>query len=103
MPSMWYNLLAAAISTVPTLITGVLAWQWVLNGHKLKGILLLHFVFACASCVFIWLVAWLHVRANRSPDAPLPGYRLPIEFLAAALIALTAHLGGFLSGVNIPS
>ena len=98
----YYNLLAAAIFAVPTLITGVLAWQWALSGHKLKGILLLHFVFACVSCVFIWLVAWLHVRANRSPGATLPRYRLPIEILAAALIALTAHLGGFLSGVNIP-
>lgn len=99
----YYNLLAAAISTVPALITGVIAWQWALNGHKLKGVLLLHLVFACVSCAFIWLVAWVHVRANRATAAPLPTYRLPIELLAAALIALTGHLGGFLSGVNIPS
>jgi len=96
------NLLAAAISTIPALITGVLAWQWVLGGHKLKGVLLLHLVFAGASIVFIWIVAGLHVRANRAPESPLPAYRLPIEVLAAALIAITGHLGGFLSGVNLP-
>jgi hypothetical protein len=28
--------------------------------------------------------------------------RLPIEVVAAITIALTAHLGGFLSGVNGP-
>jgi hypothetical protein len=30
----------------------------------------------------------------------LPNYRLAIEAVAAALVALTGHLGGFLSGVN---
>jgi hypothetical protein len=32
-----------------------------------------------------------------------PFYRLPIEFLAVAVVAITGHLGGYLSGVNIPS
>ena len=30
----------------------------------------------------------------------LPLWRLPIECLGVALILLTGHLGGFLSGVN---
>jgi len=47
-------------------------------------------------------VAWLHVRARRAPEAPAPAYRLCIEFVAVAVVALTGHLGGFLSGVNIP-
>jgi hypothetical protein len=49
----------------------------------------------------IWLVWWLHFRARRR-SAQLPIYRLPVEFLAVAIIALTGHLGGFLSGVNLP-
>jgi hypothetical protein len=32
----------------------------------------------------------------------LPRYRLPIEVLAVTIVALTGHLGGFLSGVNGP-
>lgn len=32
----------------------------------------------------------------------LPGYRLPIEAIAAVFVAVTGHLGGFLSGVNVP-
>jgi hypothetical protein len=33
----------------------------------------------------------------------LPAYRVPLELFGVVMIALTAHLGGFLSGVNIPS
>jgi uncharacterized membrane protein len=97
----YYNLLMAAISTVPVLATGLLAWQFQLEGQKLKGILLLHLILASVSIVMIWLVWWLHFRARRR-TAQLPIYRLPVELLAVAIIALTGHLGGFLSGVNLP-
>jgi uncharacterized membrane protein len=97
----YYNLLGAAISTVPVVATGLLAWQFQLEGQKLKGILLLHLVLAGVSTVMIWLVWWVHFRARRR-TVKLPGYRLAVEFLAVGLVALTGHLGGFLSGVNLP-
>jgi uncharacterized membrane protein len=96
-----YNLLVAAISTVPVLATGLLAWQFQLEGQKLKGVLLLHLVLACVSSVMIWLIWSIHFRARRH-DATLPSYRLAIEFLTVGVVVLTAHLGGFLSGVNGP-
>jgi uncharacterized membrane protein len=95
----YYNLLAAAISTFPVLATGILAWQLQLEGQKLKGILLLHLVLACVSSVMIWLVWWLHFRARRRAEV-LPSYRLAVEFLGVGIVALTGHLGGFLSGVS---
>ena len=95
----YYNLLAAAISTFPVLGTGLLAWQLQLEGHKLKGILLMHLVLACISSALIWLVWWMHFRARRGTEG-LPSYRLPIELLAVCIVAVTGHLGGFLSGVN---
>src|ERR1700692_1519777 len=97
----YYNLLVAAISTLPVLATGLLAWQFQLEGQRLKGILLLHLVLACVSTLLIWLVWWVHFRARRR-SVYLPSYRLAIEFLAVGLVALTGHLGGFLSGVNLP-
>src|SRR5579872_5105236 len=97
----YYNLLVAAISTVPVPATGLLAWQFQLEGKKLKGSLLLDLVLACVSTVMIWLVWWLHFRARRR-TLVLPRYRLPLEVLAVGVIALTGHLGGFLSGVNMP-
>jgi uncharacterized membrane protein len=97
----YYNLLVAAVSTVPVLATGLLAWQFQLEGQKLKGVLLLHLVLACVSSVMIWLIWWIHFWARRH-EALLPIYRLAIEFLAVSIVVLTAHLGGFLSGVNGP-
>lgn len=97
----YYNLLVAAISTLPVLATGILAWQLQLEGQKLKGIVLMHVVLAIVSTGIIWLAWWLHFRERRTSNA-LPRYRLPIEVLGVAVVALTGHLGGFLSGVNTP-
>jgi len=96
------NLLAAAVVTVPVLITGILAWQWQLEGQRLKGILLTHLVLGCASSLLISVVCLVHVRAQRKFEGVLPGYRLPLEAVGVALLTLTGHLGGFLSGVNGP-
>lgn len=97
----YYNLVLAAASTLPVLLTGGLAWHFQLEAQRIKGVLLFHLVLALSSSLLIWLSWWLHFRARRRV-MPLPGYRLPVEFLAIGLIALTSHLGGFLSGVNGP-
>ncbi len=97
------NLLAAAVVTVPVLITGILAWQWQLEGQRLKGVLLLHPVLGCASALLVWIVCLVHVRAQRKQGGVLPSYRLPVEAVAVVLVTLTGHLGGFLSGVNVSS
>jgi uncharacterized membrane protein len=91
-----YNMMIAAIATLPVMLTGLLAWQWQLEGHKLKGILLQHLVLGVTSSALIWLVWWMHRRASRNI------YRLPVELFAALTVAVTAHLGGFLSGINTP-
>ena len=100
--AVYYNLTAAAISTLPAAATGVLAWQWQLEGKPLKGVLLLHLSLGLLSTALIWLVWSLHFRAHRRPDGILPIMRLPIELISLPLVALTGHLGGFMSGVNRP-
>ena len=99
----YYNLAAAAIATLPVLVTGILAWQFALEGQRLKGVLLQHLVLGCVSTVMIWFVFWIHFRSRRSDSETLPAYRLAIEALAMAVVTLTGHLGGFLSGVNAPN
>ena len=95
----YYNLCVAAIFSVPTIATGLLAWQWALEGKRLKGILLYHFVFALASGVVILASWWLHFRARRETSAA-PSWRIYLEFAGVLLLTITGHLGGFLSGVN---
>jgi uncharacterized membrane protein len=97
----YVNLLLAAVMTLPAVATGLVAWQWALEGHRIKGILLLHMVFAVASAVVIWIVWWIHFRARRGGALTLPNYRLVLEFVGVGLLAIAGHLGGFLSGVNM--
>ena len=97
-----FNMLLAAVSTVPAVATGFAAWQWALEGQTLKGILLMHLVLGCISSVVIWLACWIHWRVRHHPAASLPTYRLPFEAVAVLLVGLTGHLGGFLTGVNGP-
>jgi uncharacterized membrane protein len=96
----YYNLMGAALAAVPVVVTGVLAWQWALEGQKLKGILLMHLIGGCLSAGLLWAVAILQFRSRRTSETAPPAYCLLLEGCAAVVCAVTAHLGGFLSGVN---
>jgi uncharacterized membrane protein len=101
----YINLLLAAVATVPAAATGLVAWQWALEGQRLKGILLLHLVFALISTGLIWAVWCMHFLARRAAGnaemaLPLAWSRLVVEVVGVAFVAITGHLGGFLSGVN---
>jgi uncharacterized membrane protein len=99
----YYNLLGAAISVVPVLATGILAWQFQLEGQRLKGVLLMHLVLGWTSAILIWIAWGMHPQAKRHVSEGLPIFRLGLEAVAVVIVALTGHLGGFLSGVNGPS
>jgi uncharacterized membrane protein len=62
----------------------------------------MHLVLGCISAVIIWAVFLIHLRGRRNPEKSLPTYRLSLEAVAVLLVVVTAHLGGFLSGVNGP-
>jgi uncharacterized membrane protein len=96
----YLNLAAAAAMIIPTVLTGVLAWQFVLDGKKIKGLLLWHLLAASGATVLV-IASWrMHWRARKAGSSPLPSYRIPVEVLGVGIIGLTAHLGGFLSGIN---
>src|SRR5437588_13104714 len=96
----YLNLSIAAATVIPAAMTGLLAWQFALDGKRLKGLLLLHVVAASIAALLVITSWWLHWRTRRTEPVVLPRYRIPLELLGVAAIALTAHLGGFLSGVN---
>jgi uncharacterized membrane protein len=98
----YFNLTFAAFSTIPVVIIGIVAWQWALEGQRLKGILLEHLVLGGTSSVLIWIVFLIHRRARRKPEPAISGTRIAIELLGVLLVSFAGHLGGFLSGVNGP-
>jgi uncharacterized membrane protein len=96
----YYNLCLAALASVPAALSGLLAWQWELEGKRLKGILLLHLLLGSASVVLILTTWWVHRKGRPGREEPLPSFRWAVEILGVVLVGLTGHLGGFLSGVN---
>ena len=97
----YFNLSVAALSTIPVVATGILAWQFQLEGQALKGILRLHLILGLLSSLTIWATWTLQFLARRKPAFPITAsYRLALELAGVVLISMTGHLGGFLSGVN---
>jgi uncharacterized membrane protein len=99
----YYNLIAAAVATLPAVATGLLAWQWQYGGKRLRGNLRLHLILGLISSAMIWLVWWLHFRQRQKPGRRLTTAYLAIELVAVAVITLTGHLGGILSGIEAPT
>ena len=89
------NLTAAAICVVPAYLTGLLAWRFALDGQRLHGLLLYHMIMASATAILILAVWWVRSRTRLQPMVAII-----LELAGALSISLTAHLGGFLSGVN---
>jgi uncharacterized membrane protein len=96
----YLNLTIAALFTIPTVITGVAAWQLQLEGQRLKGVLLYHLLSASAATVSIGASWWLHSRRQRVSSPLLVRATTFVELLGVFFIVLAGHLGGFLSGVN---
>jgi uncharacterized membrane protein len=96
----YLNLSIAAFAVLPTFVTGLLAWQFALEGKRLKGLLLWHLIAGSGSALLVVASWWLHRQARRTHPALFPAYRFPLEMLGLVLVVFTAHLGGYLSGIN---
>lgn len=98
----YWNLTAAAATSMAAVATGLLAWRWELEGAPLEGTLLLHALFGAASAGAILLLWWLRFR-QRKQSAGAPGLvYVALTVMAFVIVAVTGHLGGFVSGVNSP-
>src|SRR6202795_2336958 len=75
-----YNLILAALATFPVILTGLLAWQWALEGQHLKGILLLHLIFGCVTSVLMWCIGLIHFRLLEGRSNFRPGGVVALAF-----------------------
>lgn len=96
----YYNLVAAALTAPVAIASGLTAWQWQLEGARLKGNLLLHLIVALAASGMIWFLCGWRVLQRRCPERT-PGITYVFFALVTVLlIAIAGHLGGILSGVE---
>ncbi len=96
----FYNLIGAALTAPVAIASGLIAWQWQLEGSKLKGNLLLHLLFALAASGMICLLSVWRISQRELPQRT-PGLTYILLALATVLlIAIAGHLGGFVSGVE---
>ncbi len=78
----YLNLSIAAATVLPAVVTGLLAWQFALDGKRLKGLLLLHLIAALSAALLVVASWWMHWRSRRPDTVSLPRYRIPVELLA---------------------
>jgi len=96
----YYNLVAAALTAPVAIATGLTAWQWQLEGAKLKGNLLLHLIFALSASGMIWLLCGWRISQRKLPQRTPGLIYIFLAFATVLLIAIAGHLGGFVSGVE---
>jgi hypothetical protein len=88
--------------TLPLAIaTGLGAWRWQLEGAAIKGNLRLHMICALTSALLIFVLTWMRSRLRNKGGSPGIAY-FALTSLALLVITLTGHLGGILSGVELP-
>jgi uncharacterized membrane protein len=97
----YYNLIAAAVTALAAVFTGLLAWQLQLEGQRLRGNLRLHLSLGASSAVLIWALTLWRTRQNHAGNSNLAAGYWALAVVAVAVVALTGHLGGILSGVEV--
>ena len=97
----YYNLLGAALTLPLAIATGLGAWQWQLEGATLKGNLRLHMICAVTSALLIFFLCWTRSRLRAKNISPGVSY-VTVTLFALMAITLTGHLGGIVSGVEMP-
>jgi uncharacterized membrane protein len=94
----YYNLLAAALTAPIAIATGLTAWQWQLEGSKLKGNLLLHLLFALTASGMIWLLCGWRLRQRKFPQRTPGIIYIPSRSCHGAVDRNRRAPGGFVSG-----
>ena len=82
----YYNLIGAALTAPIAIATGLTAWQWQLEGSKLKGNLLLHMIFALGASGMIWILSGWRVSQRKLPERRPGLVYIVLAFVTVALI-----------------
>jgi len=95
-----FNLILAAISSLFSVATGLLAWQFAYGGVALQGMILYHLVFGIVTAVGILAMCWMRTRKSVGNNLVPGKFYLAFGLVLAVVVMITGHLGGNLTGVN---
>ena len=95
----YFNLVAASISSVLAVATGVIAWQIMYGGRNPKGIILFHLIGAATTFMLLWTLVFIRHREREQLRPALSRTYILLAVITCIVIMTTAHLGGVLSGV----
>lgn len=88
----WYNLVFAAVSTVGSIGSGLLA---MFNMHlPFKGLIFTHLILASIASVLMWMLVALRIHRHEKMDTSLRVVYYVLAFATVILISYSAHLGG---------
>lgn len=95
------NLAAAAVTGVLSVITGLLAWRFAFGGEPLAGDrwLLFHLILGVVTTVLMCLLWVIRARQSTTSVRPLSRLYVIASLITLAVISLTGHLGGIVSGI----
>ena len=94
----FYNLIASAVTSVLSIVTGILAWQIKLGGASLEGDLKLHLILAIVTSISLCGL-WVIRFKQKTYECQITNFYLIAAVVVSILIAITGHLGGVISGV----
>ena len=97
----YYNLIAAAITGVISVVTGLIAWKFARGGVPLTQDkwLMFHLILGVLTTILIAILWGLRAKTSRDPMG-LPGRTyIILALITMAVISLTGHLGGVVSGI----
>jgi uncharacterized membrane protein len=97
----YYNLVAAAVTGVLAVITGLLAWRFAFGGEPLTSDRWLFFHLVLGVITTLLMLALWAIRAKQpiNADQPLSRAYIILGALTLCVISVTGHFGGIVSGI----
>ena len=91
-----YNLIAAAVTALGGVATGLLAWQSAYGGATLQGPLLWHLCLAILTTLLLFSLWGIRLKREKEAEGPWAKLYPLLAGITFVVVAITGHLGGYL-------
>jgi len=97
----YYNLIGAAIGAIASVISGLLAWRFRFDMEPLSSDpnLLYHLILGVVSTVLLCSLWAIRAKTQAKDTQPVSRLYLSLALTTFAVISVTGHFGGILSGI----